>query len=406
MKIGIIGGGAAGFFAAINLKEMSPSVEVTILEAAARPLQKVGVSGGGRCNLTNTFTGGDSLSRLYPRGEKIVRRAFKIFNHSQAYQWFENRGVKLVKQQDNCVFPRSQDSGEIIQCFLNLAHQSGIHLKLQHRVISIIKIDQHFEVATTEGVFHFDRVVVTTGGSPVEDGYNFLRELPLEIIKPLPSLFTLNIPNSPLTPLMGIVVPDVIMGIAGTKIRSTGDLLITHWGLSGPAALRLSSYGARLLSERAYSTTILINWIGETALNEVTYEVEQLLQNNAKKMLSSLRPFNLTTRVWLHILSRCELSPERRCGELGSKSINAIVRILTSDEYAIKGKAKHKEEFVTCGGVSESSINLSTLEAKECEGLYFAGEVLDLDAVTGGYNLQGAWSTGYVVATNIANQLK
>ncbi len=403
MKIGIIGAGAAGFFAAINLKEMSPSVEITILEAAARPLQKVGVSGGGRCNLTNSFLGGDSLSRLYPRGEKIMRRAFKVFDHKDTYEWFENRGVPLVTQEDQCVFPRSQDSGDIIRCFISLARDLDIKLELQQRVSSIKKTDEKFEVQTAQRTFHFDRVVVTTGGSPSGDGYDFLRSLPLDIIEPLPSLFTLNIPNSPLMPLMGIVVPDVIMGIAGTKIRSKGDLLITHWGLSGPAALRLSSYGARVLCEKGYNATVLINWLGETDLEALSLYMEEQLTLHSKKQISTLRPYDITTRVWHHILNRCSIAHEKRCAELGSKSINALVRVLTSDEYTIRGKAKHKEEFVTCGGVAQSSINLSTLEAKESQGLYFAGEVLDMDAITGGYNLQGAWSTAYVVAKAIAS---
>ncbi len=406
MKIAIIGGGAAGFFCAVNLKELSPKCDITIYEANTTVLAKVRISGGGRCNLTNSFALVDNLKNVYPRGANLIKRSFNQFNHIDCYNWFENRGVRLTTQSDECVFPLSQSSEEIISCLTTLAQKLGVRVALNSPITDIEKEDNHFRVTIKgENLAVYDYVIVTTGGNAKEQGYSFLRNVPVDIIKPIPSLFTLNIPNSPINELMGSVLPNTIIGVCGSKLRAMGALLITHWGVSGPAALKLSSYAAPLLYERGYTAEIFINWIGIINEESVTTQLKSILEDNSKRLITTIRPFDLTNRVWLHILSRAAIEHSRRCAEIGSKGVNSIVRALTNDIYQVRGKAKHREEFVTCGGVSLQSVNISTLEAKECRGLYFAGEVLDIDAITGGFNLQAAWSSGYTVANSIANSM-
>ncbi len=402
MKVVVVGGGAAGFFAAINLKLMSPHLDVTIVEASERVLSKVRISGGGRCNLTNSFDAVTSLSKVYPRGEKIIRNAFKLFDYRATYEWFEEEGVALVTQDDECVFPLSQRSDEIIRLFGEHSHKLNIGVTTRFPIKNITKSEGLFTLEGPENIC-CDRVIVTTGGSPSPRGYNFLSSLPLEILPPIPSLFTLNITDGELSDMMGVVVEDAILGIAGSKIRAQGDLLVTHWGLSGPAMLRLSSYGAPLLHEKEYCTSIFINWVGLTNEEEILQQLRSIMRSDPKKQLGTVRPYGLTTRIWLHILKRGGVDQTRKWGDLPAKTLNTIVRILTNDLYKSCGRAKHKDEFVTCGGVSNASINIATLEASKCEGLYFAGEVLDIDAVTGGFNLQAAWSTAYLAASSVAD---
>ncbi|MFR9650327.1 MAG: aminoacetone oxidase family FAD-binding enzyme [Rikenellaceae bacterium] len=403
LRVGVIGGGAAGFFAAINLFEMVADVDVTILEASDKVLSKVRVSGGGRCNLTNTFESVESLSKVYPRGEKIMRRALREFGWRESYDWFEEHGVPLMVQEDDCVFPEAQSSEAIINMFADYSARFGVKILTSKRVAKISKPQDEFVVETTKGEeFNFDVVVVTTGGAPTRSSYSFMDSLPVSIKEPTPSLYTLNISEGGLTDLMGVVIPDAIVGIASTKFRGEGALLITHWGVSGPATLKLSSYAAEYLKSVDYRASLFINWVGVTNEDEVMSELNSIAGSEAKKQLSTARPYALSSRVWQYLLSRGGVDSTRRWGDVSRKSLNTMVRILTNDIYHCCGKAKHKEEFVTCGGVDLSKINPHTLSATECEGLFFAGEVLDIDAITGGFNLQAAWSTAHKVATSIS----
>lgn len=406
MKIAIIGGGAAGFFAAINIKELAPSADVTIYEGSNRPLAKVSVSGGGRCNLTNSFDGGESFIKLYPRGEKVVRNCFKKFNHQDAYRWFEEHGIKLTTQSDNCVFPQSQRSSEIIDTFYRQCDILNIEVKNNHLVSDIRKEDDKFVLTINNRSIECDVVLATTGGSPMLSGLSLYEGLPLKFIDPIPSLFSFKIPNDDITDLTGAVIEDAKVTLKGGKLCGKGALLITHWGISGPAVLKLSSYAAIRLNECDYRADVLISWAGDIKQEDVLKELKKILAANSKKLVSSLHPFGLSTRVWEHIMQKADISLERRAIELGSKGINRLVAVLSGDEYAICGRGANKDEFVTCGGIATSNVNPTTMEAYDCENLLFAGEVLDIDAITGGFNLQAAWSTAYVAALTIAAKIE
>ena len=388
MKTAIIGGGAAGFFLAINLKEMCPQMDVTILEASKRVLAKVEISGGGRCNCTNSFEDIKDLQSVYPRGHRLLKRLFKQFDHRDAYQWFEHRGVKLTTQEDHCVFPQSQDSHSIINLFLSEAHRLGISIQTSCKISSLCDLND------------YDFVAVTIGGKPQIDSLRWL-EQPLET--PVPSLFTFNIEDTQLRNLMGTVVEATAM-IPGTKMRASGPLLITHWGMSGPCILRLSSYAARLLSETNYKQALAINWTNLKE-NEVQELLVSMSHQHAQKQLTTIRPFDLPTRLWTYLTERALAGRAHApWGSLNQKELNRLTNTLINDTYQIAGRAPFKDEFVTCGGVSLSAVNPSTLESRTIPHLYFAGEVLDIDGVTGGFNFQAAWTTAYAVATAIAAQ--
>lgn len=400
MKVAIIGGGAAGFFMAINLKSIAPDADITIYEKSEKVLAKVAVSGGGRCNLTNSFAGITDLLKAYPRGDKLLKRAFRTFDHEDAYSWFEGNGVALVTQDDECVFPRSQDAQMIIDCFLKLSRQLGISIRTSHTLSSLVSQGQYvlsFKEETAEDQI-VDMVAVTTGGNSKEDAFAYLRELGHAIVPPVPSLFTFNIPGDPVRELMGTVAENAVVTLQGTKLKASGALLVTHWGMSGPAILRLSSYAARVVSESQYRFNILVNWVGETDCEQITGQLHALIGQNPQKLLANIRPYDLSSRLWLFLLRKAGISPERKWAELGTKGINKIMTVLSNDSYTVHGKGQFRDEFVTCGGVSLNSIDANTLESKHTRNLYFAGEVLDIDAVTGGFNLQAAWTTAYVAA--------
>ncbi len=409
MKIAIIGAGAAGYFAAIKIGEQLPDAQISIYESKSRSLAKVAISGGGRCNLTNSFEQVKDLSKVYPRGLNLVKRAFKLFNHRDAYEWFEGRGVELVTQEDQCVFPRSQDADEIVSMFTREADRLGVEVKHSHRVDEIKELEggAGYEVTFLDPKLKSkiaDIVIVTTGGSPKVEGLSFLRSLELDIEEPVPSLFSFNIPEGGLDELIGTVVENVIVSLRKSKLSASGPLLITHWGFSGPAILKLSSYGARLLAQWDYQARVAVNWVGESKVDAIHSELMRVIEENSAKLVGSIRPFDLPTRLWQTLLQRANISLERRFGELGSKGINRIVEVLFNDEYQISGQSRFREEFVTCGGVATSNVNITTLESRKYKNLYFAGEVLDVDAVTGGFNLQGAWSMGYAVAKAICDR--
>ncbi|MBO4718540.1 MAG: aminoacetone oxidase family FAD-binding enzyme [Prevotella sp.] len=394
MKTAIVGGGAAGFFLAINLKELCPQMEVTIFERSQRVLAKVEVSGGGRCNCTNSFADVKDLSAVYPRGHRLMKRLMKGFSQRDAYEWFERHGVRLTTQDDQCVFPASQDSHTIINCFLAEARRRGIELRTGAHVTTLDELND------------YDFIAVTTGGSPKAEGLQWLAEKGHEIEQPVPSLFTFQINDEALQSLMGTVVEATTM-IPGIKLRAEGPLLITHWGMSGPAILRLSSYAARYLAERQYQAPLAVNWTGLRDV-EVLSVLHEMSIRYPQRQLQTIAPFDLTSRFWAYLVGKClgERS-HGRWGSLNQKEKQRLANLLSGgDNYQIVGRAPFKDEFVTCGGISLSSVHSSTLESKHVPHLYFAGEILDIDGVTGGFNFQAAWTTAYTVARSIHNFLQ
>lgn len=378
--VAIIGAGAAGCFCAAELRRVAPEVAVTLFEAGSKPLAKVAITGGGRCNLTNDFEGIRSLAEAYPRGERVMKRALKAFSQEDTIRWFTERGVPCVLQEDHCWFPVSQDAMDVVRCLIR--EMKGVELKLNTPIKTL-----------PQG---FDYVVVTTGG--MSKGGSFLEDLDLEIIPPVPSLFTLNIPDKSLTALMGLVV-NASISLQGTPFKADGSLLITDWGISGPATLKLSSYAARHLAQNQYKGSVAINWLDRSE-NEVREMLQKSASGSPQKQIVNT-PLLLQQRLWEHLISKAGLRKDIRWAELGSKGLNRLIAALTQDTYPVSGKGKFKEEFVTAGGIGLSNIDLSTLECKRYPGLFFAGEILDIDAITGGFNLQAAWSTGYVCAHSI-----
>ena len=390
MKTAVVGGGAAGFFLAVNLKEMMPDMEVVIFERSHHVLAKVEVSGGGRCNCTNSFASVSDLSQVYPRGHRLLKRLFNNFDYQDAYRWFEEHGVPLVTQEDQCVFPQAQNSHAIIDCFLSLARRYHIAIRKGCKVQSL------------EDVSDFDYVVVTTGGSPKGEGLRWLAELGHEIEAPVPSLFTFSIHDKQLQALMGVVT-DVETMIPGTKLRANGPLLITHWGMSGPAVLKLSSHAARYLAEHDYQAPLAVRWLSLSD-QEIASLLYEQVATQPKKQLTTYNPFGLQQRLWAYlVLKALDTRSQIRWVELNKKDVNRLVNVLVNDTYQIAGRAPFKDEFVTCGGISLKAVNPATLESKHVPHLYFAGEVLDIDGVTGGFNFQAAWTTAYTVALSITN---
>ncbi len=399
MNVAIIGGGAAGFFSAINVKENFPKAQVVIFEKSKKLLSKVKISGGGRCNVTNGCTSIKKLSEAYPRGGKKLKKAFSVFNTRHTIQWFESRGVPLVTQEDNCVFPKSQDSQSIIDCFLDAARKKSIKIITGQAVKAIQPVGAQLELRFSDvAPLTFDKVIVATGGSPKRKGLEWLEKMGHKIEDPVPSLFTFNMPDESVRQLMGIVVENAQVSIQGTKLHSTGPLLITHWGMSGPAILKLSAFGAQLLSEMNYAFTVQVNWVDEKNFEKVRGELVKIVQTNPNKILANVRPYFLPERLWLFLLKKGDLPEKKKWNELGKKGVNKLVTLLTNDNYSVRGKTTFKEEFVTCGGISLESINFNTMESSVCKNLYFAGELLDIDGITGGYNFQAAWTTGFIAA--------
>ena len=389
LSIAIIGAGAAGCFCAINLKRMMPDADIHLFESKSKALAKVAVTGGGRCNLTNTFRKVRNLQEVYPRGEKLMRRALSAFSQEDTCAWFEKEGVRLVAQEDECIFPESQDAMQIVNTLLYNIKGLGIQLHINEKVTHI-------------DLNKWDRVVVTTGGHATPAGFSMLEGLDIPIEQPVPSLFTFNVQGDWHQLLMGTVVEDVQAFIPSTKFRSQGALLLTHWGMSGPATLRLSSYAARYLAEHDYKSPLCINWMGSMTEQEVRDMLQDIMKQHAQKLITSAYPQQFTSKHWGVLLTRMGIPLTQRWGALNTKHLNKMLTVLTADMYQITGKCPFKEEFVTCGGVSLKAININTLQSKQHPTLYFAGEVLDVDAVTGGFNLQAAWSMGYVIAKHIS----
>ena len=389
MKTAIIGGGAAGFFLAINLKEMCPEMEVTILERSKRVLAKVEVSGGGRCNCTNSFAEVRDLSAVYPRGHRLMKRLMKGFSQRDAYEWFERHGVRLTTQEDQCVFPVSQDSHTIINCFLAEARRHQIEIRTECRVESLDELAD------------FDFIAVTTGGSPKPEGLHWLSDLGHEIVSPVPSLFTFHIDDERLQALMGTVVENATAYIPSTSYRASGPLLITHWGMSGPAILKLSSYAARHLAEHNYRQPLAVNWLSQHD-EDIKQQLLRLTIEGGKKQLASIHPESIPARLWTYLINKAlGQRAQSPWMSMNKKEINRLTNTLANDTYEIVGRAAFKDEFVTCGGIALDSVNPATLESRHVPHLYFAGEVLDIDGITGGFNFQAAWTTAYTVAQSI-----
>ena len=364
---------------------MCPKMEVTIFEKSKKVLAKVEVSGGGRCNCTNSFEGVSDLSQVYPRGHRLLKRLFKTFDYRDAYAWFESHGVKLTTQEDHCVFPMSQDSHTIINLFLAEARRHGIEIRTQQKIESL------------EELKDFDFKVITTGGMP--SAFSLLAS---SIIPPVPSLFTFSIADEALRSLMGTVVEDATASIPGTKFRSSGPLLITHWGMSGPAILKLSSHAARELHDHHYQMPLAINW-PSLKEPEIQQELRSIMAQHPQKQIATIRPFGLPSRLWDYLVQKTlGERAQNRWQNLNQKELNRLTNALCNDQYQIAGRSAFKDEFVTCGGIDLASVNPNTLESKKLPSVYFAGEVLDIDGVTGGFNFQAAWTTAYTVACAIS----
>lgn len=398
MRIAVIGAGAAGCFCAVETGRRLPEAEICVYEAGARPLAKLAVTGGGRCNITNTFEGISRPGEAYPRGEQLMRRALGRFGWRDTLEWFGAEGIRFTIQEDGCVFPASQDAMQIVRTLLRLMDSGGIRLRCGKRLQRLEDrgdggFSLHFSDGSSEDA---DKVVFTPGGCS-RPALESMLPADISITDTVPSLFTFTVPDEGLRSLMGTVAENVTLGLAGTKFRASGALLLTDWGMSGPATLRLSSYAARELAARDYRATVIVNWTGmkDTEAREM---LESMHDGCGGKLVSSIHPEGITGRLWRHLLQRSGTRDGIRWGELGAKGMNRIAGTLAADSYEVTGKAKFKEEFVTCGGVALSGIDTGTLESRTHPGLFFAGEVLDVDAVTGGFNLQAAWSTARTVS--------
>ena len=403
MTISIIGAGAAGSFAAIEAARRMPQADICVYESLNRPLAKVAITGGGRCNLTNSFQEVRSLETVYPRGARLMKRLFHTFDHRDTMRWFEAEGVPLTVQDDQCVFPRSQDAQDIVGTLLRLMKRHGVAIKTSSRAESIEPQEGGgYKISFADGgCVSSDAVIVTTGGSPRAGGAALLNPLQLQTVPPVPSLFSFSLEAHPLKSLMGIVVANVTARLAGTKFKTDGPLLITHWGVSGPAILKLSSHAARHLAECSYRATLALNWLGDMNEAEALELLKGIKEENPQKQLASAFPRQLGKRLWLYLLESLRLPAEQKWASVGTKDLRRLAAGCTNHLLPIAGRNRHKEEFVTCGGVALSEINPSTLECRRLPDLFFAGEVLDVDAVTGGFNLQAAWTMGYVAACNL-----
>jgi predicted Rossmann fold flavoprotein len=403
--IAVIGGGAAGFFGAITCASQNPKAKVVIFEKTGKLLSKVRVSGGGRCNVTHNCFNPTELTKFYPRGNKQLKKPFQEFGAENTVNWFEKRDVKLKTEVDGRMFPVTDNSETIIDCLLREAEKAKIEI-LTHTDISEIipQNDNSFLLKSAKGrQWNAAKVLITTGGQNKPENYEWLAELGHKIEKPVPSLFTFNVPQSYLKELMGISVPRAIVKIVGQKLESEGPLLITHWGFSGPAVLRLSAWGARLLNELNYKFSISINWVPDFTEETLRAELQSYKNLHAKKIISSNPFFGLPQRLWKVFTEQAGISAELRWLDISNKSLNKLLETLLRGIFEVSGKTTFKEEFVTCGGVALSEVDMQTLQSKRVPNLFFAGEVLDIDGITGGFNFQAAWTTSYLAGCAMAS---
>lgn len=398
----VIGAGAAGCFAAIRIAELNPNLRVVILERGLKPLAKVKISGGGRCNVTNVVSNPNELSENYPRGNRFLKKAFYSFSSADMIAWLKKRGIELKEYPDGCLFPETNDSQTIIDCFLYEMKRLNVELLLQHRVDELFQKNEKWQITTDQGGFSAENVVLTLGGQPKQSGFDLLKSVDIQFVSPVPSLFTFNMPKEPIKELMGVVIEHARVKIAGEKWSTTGPLLVTHWGMSGPAVLKCSAFGARILADKGYKSLILVNWTGIEKGVEVAEKVKS--EVNSMKKIVNTPLFGIKSRLWEFLIEKAGFSLEARWSDLKEKSILRLTEILTNDTYQMEGKTTFKEEFVTAGGIDLQEINVQTMEAKRFPGLFFAGEVMDIDGVTGGFNFQAAWTTSFIAGTAIANR--
>ena len=408
--VAVLGGGAAGFFGAIASAEANPDLQVILLEKTSKLLAKVRVSGGGRCNVTHACESAAQLVAHYPRGSKQLKAAFQEFGVAETIAWFAKWGVALKTEADGRMFPITDSSETIAHALENAARQAGVRIFLNTSVEAIQPLlEGGFQLklsgsgaAQAGNILRPSRLLVATGGNPKSANYDWLRALGHRIAEPVPSLFTFNVPNSPLSELMGVSVPQARVVLAGEKLQYEGPLLITHWGVSGPAVLKLSAWGARRLSELDYVGTALINWIPTFTEETLRPWLQQFRQDNGKKTVAANPQFGLPQRLWRNLIEQAGIAPETRWSDLPAKAQNRLLELLLRTPLAVRGKTTYKEEFVTCGGIDLAEIDLKTMQSRRVPDLYFAGEVLDIDGITGGFNFQAAWTTGFLAGHAMA----
>lgn len=403
-QIIIIGGGAAGFFAAINAAEMNPGAKIIILEKSNKLLAKVRISGGGRCNVTNHCFDVNELVKNYPRGSKELKQVFSRFNVSDTIAWFKKHGVELKTEPDNRMFPVTDSSETIIDCFMFLTKKYGIEIRVNEEVLEITQNTEQqnekwLSVVTDKNKYDANAVVCSSGGHNQKKNYFFIEKTGHTISQLIPSLFTINLPGNEIKELMGLSVRNATVRVEGTKHTYTGPVLITHWGLSGPAVLKLSAFAAKDFFDLNYNANILINWTGD--LNSELVSSELVSWMSEKSLIVNTPLYEIPKRLWAFLLWKAEIPDNKPWNELGKKQMNKLSQLLTADVYEMKGKTTFKEEFVTSGGVNLKEIDFKTMESKLMPGLYFCGEVLDIDGITGGFNFQNAWSTAFVAASSL-----
>jgi predicted Rossmann fold flavoprotein len=404
-KLIVIGGGAAGFFCAVNAARLCPSLKVTILEKTGKLLSKVRISGGGRCNTTHACFEVAELAKRYPRGQNFVKKTFHAFQPADTIEWFRERGVALKKEADGRMFPVTDDSSAIVQCLLHEADRYGVEISMHTEVHAVKKTAACFDILLQNGkTVTADFICIACGGFPKLSQFAWLQELGHTIVPPVPSLFTFNMPGNPITQLMGVSVEQAQVKIEGTKLMETGPLLITHWGMSGPVILRLSAWGARELAEKEYRFTVLVNWLGGENEQELRNRWADVRKEMGNQHIGNKNPFGLPARLWQFILASLSIPADKRWSDLTVKEQNLLINTLTRHSFPVSGKTTFKEEFVTCGGIQLSEINPSTSESRKIDGLYFAGEIMDVDGITGGFNFQHAWTSGWLVASSVAER--
>lgn len=409
----VIGGGAAGFFSAIRLKELQPYLNVVIFEKTHKLLTKVLVSGGGRCNVTHDSESIAQLSKAYPRGKSFLKKSFSAFWIPQVIAWFAKEGIPLKTEEDGRMFPQSNTSETIANCFLEKANDLKIEIKTGYEVKEIEKIENGYTISTNQGDFTAIRIVLASGGHQKISQFDYLSSLSLNITALCPSLFTFNLPKNAITSLMGLVAKDVVVGLSNNfstsvKLQNRGPLLITHWGMSGPAIIVLSSLAARELAAVHYNFNFYVDWLPDMNYEQLQdfFEDKKTSNKQIKNLgFNDTEADGLPERLWLYMLAYLEIDPAKTIAQLSKTDINRLIDLLKHQTFEAKGKTTFKEEFVTCGGISLDEVNSKTMAAKKHQGLYFCGEVLDIDAITGGYNFQSAWTTAAIVANTINQEI-
>ncbi len=400
----VIGGGAAGFFCAVNAARMNPLLKVVLLEKSGKLLSKVKVSGGGRCNVTHACFDMKEMSLHYPRGEHFVRKAFHQFFTTDTIQWFERRGVKLKTEADGRIFPVTNSSQTIIDCLMKEANTFGVEILMNREVIEMKQsgIDNWELIMKNGEMMKANFICVASGGFPKLTQFDWLKQTGHTVSEPVPSLFTFNIPQHPITELMGVSIPNATIKIQSTGLKESGPLLITHWGLSGPCVLKLSARGARELHKFQYHFTISVNWLGDEKQDAVKSKIQEMRAISASKKINNTNLFQLPNRLWQFLSSQSGIPEDMRWADLPTKQQNNLIQLLVNHEFTVSGKTTFKEEFVTAGGIDLKEVDVNTMQSKLQKGLFFAGEVLDVDGITGGFNFQHAWTSGFIAAKTIA----